>query len=91
MTTTKWLQAGLGALMLGALSLPVAGADFELKDGQGRRILLKDDGTWRYAEAPPPGDAASAPARSSPRPSCTWCGARTCRAAAASSSASSIR
>jgi len=65
--TTTWLKVGLGALVLSALSLPVAGADFELKDAQGRRILLKDDGTWRYVEAPAPGDAASAPAQEQPQ------------------------
>lgn len=29
---------------------PAARADFELKDDKGRTILLKDDGTWRYAD-----------------------------------------
>jgi hypothetical protein len=28
-----------------------AAADFELTDPQGRRILLKDDGTWKYLES----------------------------------------
>lgn len=34
----------------GASAMP-ARADFELKDSQGRRILLKADGTWRYVDA----------------------------------------
>ena len=37
-----------------------AWADFELAAPDGRRILLKDDGTWRYVDAtgnPPGGDA----------------------------------
>jgi hypothetical protein len=50
----------LPALLLGIGALQPARADFELNDAQGRRILLKDDGTWRYldAEAKP----ATAPA-----------------------------
>jgi len=35
-----------------------AGPDVEVRDGQGRRILLKADGTWRYADA---AGAAGAP------------------------------
>jgi len=62
-TTMTWLRASVGALMLGALGLPAAGADFELKDGQGRRILLKDDGSWLYLDAPAPSGAASEPAK----------------------------
>ncbi len=64
MKTTNWLRACLGALVLGVLHLPPAWADFELKDAQDRRILLKDDGTWRYVEAPAaPEGAASEPAK----------------------------
>ena len=48
------------ALLLAAACLPLAHADFELKDNQGRRILLKADGTWRYLDAP--AAAAAAPA-----------------------------
>jgi hypothetical protein len=40
--------------------LPLAYADMELTDPSGRRILLKDDGTWRVLEAKAPGAAASA-------------------------------
>lgn len=47
-----------------ALALPLQAADFELKDAQGRRILLKEDGSWRYvdAAAATAGAPASAPA-----------------------------
>ena len=48
------------ALLLAAACLPLAHADFELKDDKGRRILLKDDGTWRFVDAP--ASAATAPA-----------------------------
>jgi hypothetical protein len=35
--------------MVGGMSLlPAAGADFEVTGPDGRRILLKDDNTWRY-------------------------------------------
>lgn len=67
MKTMTWRKTGLGALVLGSLCLPAAGADFELKDAQGRPILLKDDGTWRYLDAPSPGSAASEPAKDQPR------------------------
>ena len=50
------------ALLLAAACLPLAHADFELKDDTGRRILLKADGTWRYIAAPAAGAAAAAPA-----------------------------
>jgi hypothetical protein len=49
-------------LLLAAACLPLAHADFELKDDKGRRILLKSDGTWRYVDAPAPGAAAATPA-----------------------------
>lgn len=67
MNSTTWLRAGLAALVLGASCLPAAQADFELKDGQGRRILLKDDGTWSYVEAPAVSGAASEPAKEQPQ------------------------
>ncbi|MCV2367559.1 hypothetical protein [Roseateles oligotrophus] len=44
-------------LTLGAIS--IARADFELTDKKGRRVLLKDNGTWRFIE--PKDGAASAP------------------------------
>jgi len=40
--------------------LPAAHADIEVTDPAGRRILLKDDGTWRVLEVKEPGAAASA-------------------------------
>ncbi len=47
-------------LALGALGFAGhAKADFELTDKKGRRILLKDNGTWRYVAAKD--GAASAP------------------------------
>ncbi|MBL8351085.1 MAG: hypothetical protein JNL87_12330 [Burkholderiaceae bacterium] len=50
-------------------ALAPAHADFELRSPDGKRILLKDDGTWRYldAEAAQAGaPAASAPAGPKP-------------------------
>ncbi|MDL2338052.1 MAG: hypothetical protein QFE16_09430 [Pseudomonadota bacterium] len=67
MKTKTWLGSALGALVLGAACLPAAWADFELSDGQSRRILLKDDGTWRYVEALPSSGAASEPAKQQPQ------------------------
>ncbi|MEJ6007455.1 hypothetical protein WG899_18045 [Paucibacter sp. AS339] len=51
----------LGAALLGlalAFTAP-ARADFELVDKKGRRVLLKDNGTWRFIESKD--GAASAP------------------------------
>jgi hypothetical protein len=45
------LKGSLLALMLVAASLQSARADFELTDSKGRRIELKDNGTWRYVDA----------------------------------------
>lgn len=39
------------ALLLVAASLQPARADFELSDSKGRRIVLKDNGTWKYVDA----------------------------------------
>jgi hypothetical protein len=52
-SVTKPVLTALRALtlLLAAACLPLAHADFELKDEKGRRILLKDDGTWRYIDA----------------------------------------
>lgn len=49
-----------------ALALPLQAADFELKDAQGRRILLKEDGSWRYVDAAPAAAPASAPVPAPP-------------------------
>jgi hypothetical protein len=45
------LRAGLAVALVGIALLPGARADVELRDAQGRRVLLKDDGTWRYLDA----------------------------------------
>jgi hypothetical protein len=40
-----------GILLVAALGIAsAAAADFEVSAPDGRRILLKDDGTWRYVE-----------------------------------------
>lgn len=45
-----------------AQSATPARADFEVRDSQGRRILLKADGTWRYVDAPAAAGTAEAAA-----------------------------
>jgi len=45
------LKGLLLALALVAASLQPAKADFELTDSTGRRILLRDNGTWKYVDA----------------------------------------
>jgi hypothetical protein len=45
------LKSCLLALVLVSASLQPARADFELSDSKGRRILLKDNGTWSYVDA----------------------------------------
>lgn len=57
----------VGVLWLAAWCMPAVSADFELNDGQGRRVLLKDDGTWRYLDAPVKGSAASEPTKEQPQ------------------------
>lgn len=69
MTHSLYSSSALaGAFVLLALAAAPAHADFELQDPGGRRILLKDDGTWRYLDAQPPAaaDAASAAASAPP-------------------------
>jgi hypothetical protein len=51
-----WLTICLLASLLGALWPLPALADFQLTDAQGRRILLKDNGTWSFVEG---GDAGA--------------------------------
>jgi hypothetical protein len=46
-----WLMAGSVLFLAGIPLSDAAQADFELTRPDGRRILLKDDGTWRYVEA----------------------------------------
>lgn len=51
MTRHHWIAAGV-ALVLGALApWSAAWADFEVTGPDGRRIMLKSDGTWSYVEA----------------------------------------
>lgn len=59
-TVSAW-RGALAAAMLLAAGLPAV-ADFEVKAPDGRRILVKDDGTWRALDAPakPASGAASA-------------------------------
>jgi hypothetical protein len=45
------LMRCLLALLLVCASLQSARADFELTDAKGRRIALKDNGTWSYVDA----------------------------------------
>jgi len=46
--------AGALALLVGGAAPLVAWGDFEVTGPDGRRIQLKDDGTWRYLEAAAP-------------------------------------
>ena len=41
----------LTVLLAAGMALSLAAADLELSGPDGRRILLKDDGTWRYLDA----------------------------------------
>ena len=60
MRRDHWIAAVI-VLLLGSLPpLSVAGADFEVAGPGGRRILLKDDGTWQYV------DTSQAPAKGKP-------------------------
>ena len=54
--------AGALALLVGvAAPLSAAWADFEVTGPDGRRIELKDDGTWRYLDAAPKEQAKDKP------------------------------
>ena len=61
----KALAAVVAAGALAVLLARPAHADFELQDSAGRRIELKDDGTWRYVDAQPPSSAEAASAAAS--------------------------
>ena len=64
------LERHLLTLLLVAASLQSARADFELNDSNGRRIELKDNGTWRYVDAKEDTkgkDSAAIPAKSEPQ------------------------
>ena len=67
MKTTIWMGAAAGALVLAAAWPLPALADFELDDAKGKRILLKDDGTWQYKNATASAGAASEPAKEQPQ------------------------
>jgi hypothetical protein len=51
MNRLVWLMAGRLLLISGMAVSPAALADFELTGPDGRRILLQQNGTWRYVEA----------------------------------------
>lgn len=51
MDRQSMLKTFLLALVLVTASLQPARADFELSDAKGRRILLNDNGTWKYVDA----------------------------------------
>jgi hypothetical protein len=53
--------ASLTASVMGVAGMAAA-ADIELVTPEGRKVILKDDGTWRYADAAAPPDAAASAA-----------------------------
>ena len=55
------LAAVLTASVIGGTGIATA-ADIEVVTPEGRKVTLKDDGTWRYAEAAAPPDAAASAA-----------------------------
>jgi hypothetical protein len=55
------IAAGMVLLVAGLATATAARADFEVTGPDGRRILLKDDGTWRHLDA-----AGEAPAKDKP-------------------------
>jgi len=50
MKRSGWLLLGRFLLVAGIVLSHAARADFELTGPDGRRILLKDNGTWQYVE-----------------------------------------
>lgn len=57
----QWsMSLGAVALAAFACSLHAATAEFEVTGPDGRRILLKDDKTWRYVDTEPPKNAKGA-------------------------------
>jgi hypothetical protein len=50
MTKRFWKLAGALLLVASLSPLPTASADFEVAAPDGRRALLKGDGTWSYVE-----------------------------------------
>ena len=57
MKQVKSLLVGRVLLVAGIALSHAAQADFELTGPDGRRIMLKDNGTWRYVEARDKGQA----------------------------------
>jgi hypothetical protein len=55
------LAAVLTASVIGGTGIATA-ADIEVVTPEGRKVTLKDDGTWRYADAAAPPDAAASAA-----------------------------
>ena len=51
MKRSSWLSVGRVLLVASIALSHAAQADFELTGPDGRRILLKDNGTWQYVEA----------------------------------------
>ena len=51
MTRHHWVTAGAVLLLSALAPWSSARADFEVTAPDGRRILLKDDGTWRQVDA----------------------------------------
>lgn len=62
MKRRQWMTLALLLSAAVAAPLPAAAADFELTGPDGRRILLKDDGTWRYVETSDKEPAKAKPA-----------------------------
>jgi hypothetical protein len=52
MKRLDWSMTCRALLVAGVALSPAAQADFEVTGPDGRRILLKDEGTWAYVEAP---------------------------------------
>ncbi len=50
MTRNRWLSVATFLLAVTPATLHAASKDFEVTGPDGRRILLRDDGRWRYIE-----------------------------------------
>jgi hypothetical protein len=51
MRRKRWMTSGAVLLVTALAPVAAAWADFEVTGPDGRKILLKDDNTWRYVEA----------------------------------------
>ena len=58
MKQLQWTIATIPMLLAGIAFATVVRADFEVTGPDGRRILLKDDGTWQYLPEKDRGDAS---------------------------------